>query len=97
MEKTHITTKGGIHQKSTKQADKGDDTATATTMEGEIKLPRDMTGGMRKTTKAKSFKQEIIGERRNQGIRVPLQKICCMVLVASIMRTWMGKESPTIR
>jgi hypothetical protein len=37
MEKTRITTKGGVHQKSTKQADKGDATATATTMEGEIK------------------------------------------------------------
>jgi hypothetical protein len=37
MEKTHITTKGGVHQKSTKQAGKGEDTAMATTMEGEIR------------------------------------------------------------
>jgi hypothetical protein len=37
MEKTRITIKGGVHQKSKKQADKGDNTATATTMEGEIK------------------------------------------------------------
>jgi hypothetical protein len=29
--------KRGVHQKSTKQADKGDDTATTTTMEGKIK------------------------------------------------------------
>jgi hypothetical protein len=37
MEKTRITTKGGIHQKSTKQAGKGEDTAMATTTEGEIR------------------------------------------------------------
>jgi hypothetical protein len=37
MEKMRIIIKGGVHQKLTKQADKGDDTATATTMEGEIK------------------------------------------------------------
>jgi hypothetical protein len=37
MEKMCITTKGGVHQKLTKQADKGDDTATETTTEGEIK------------------------------------------------------------
>jgi hypothetical protein len=37
MEKTHITTKGDGHRKSTNQAEKGDDTATVTTREGEIK------------------------------------------------------------
>jgi hypothetical protein len=37
MEKTRITTKGGVHQKSTKQAGKGEDTAMATTIEGEIR------------------------------------------------------------
>jgi hypothetical protein len=37
MEKMRITTKGVVHQKSTKQANKGDDTTMATTMEGEIK------------------------------------------------------------
>jgi hypothetical protein len=37
MEKTHIITKGGVHRKSTKQAGKGEDTAMATTTEGEIR------------------------------------------------------------
>jgi hypothetical protein len=37
MEKMRITTKGGVHQKSTKQAGKGEDTAMATTTEGEIR------------------------------------------------------------
>jgi hypothetical protein len=37
MEKMHITTKGGVHHKSTKQAGKGKDTAMATTTEGEIR------------------------------------------------------------
>jgi hypothetical protein len=37
MEKKRITTKGGIHQKSTKQVGKGEDTAMATTTEGEIR------------------------------------------------------------
>jgi hypothetical protein len=37
MEKMHITTKGDVHRKSIKQAGKGNDTATATTTEGEIK------------------------------------------------------------
>jgi hypothetical protein len=37
MEKMRITTKGDGHRKLTNQADKGDDTATMTTMEGEIK------------------------------------------------------------
>jgi hypothetical protein len=37
MEKTCTITKGGVHQKSTKQAGKGEDTATVTTMEGEIR------------------------------------------------------------
>jgi hypothetical protein len=41
MEKTCITTKGGVHQKSTNQIGKGEDTAMATTMEGyeNIKFP----------------------------------------------------------
>jgi hypothetical protein len=46
---------------------------------------------------SKDFKLGIKGERRNQGTRVPRQKTCCRVLVASIMHTWTGKESPTIR
>jgi hypothetical protein len=37
MEKTRTITKGGVHQKSKKQAGKGEDTATATTTEGEIR------------------------------------------------------------
>jgi hypothetical protein len=37
MEKTHTTTKGDIHQKSTEQAGKGEDTAMETAMEGEIR------------------------------------------------------------
>jgi hypothetical protein len=37
MEKMRITTKGDIHQKSTKQAGKGEHTAMATTTEGEIR------------------------------------------------------------
>jgi hypothetical protein len=37
MEKMRITTKGDVHQKSTKQAGKGEDTAMATTTEGEIR------------------------------------------------------------
>jgi hypothetical protein len=37
MEKMRITIKGDIHQKSTKQAGKGEDTATATTIEGKIR------------------------------------------------------------
>jgi hypothetical protein len=47
--------------------------------------------------KNREFMQEITGKRRNQGTRVPQQKICYMVLVSSITRTWTGKESPTIR
>jgi hypothetical protein len=37
MEKTRTITKGGVHQKPTKQAGKGEDTATAITTEGEIR------------------------------------------------------------
>jgi hypothetical protein len=37
MGKTRIITKGGVHQKSTKQVGKGDDTAMAITTEGEIR------------------------------------------------------------
>jgi hypothetical protein len=37
MEKMRTTTKGDVHQKSIKQAGKGDDTATATITEGEIR------------------------------------------------------------
>jgi hypothetical protein len=36
-EKTCITTKGDVHRKSTNPTGKGDGTATATTMEGEIR------------------------------------------------------------
>jgi hypothetical protein len=37
MEKTHKITKGVDHQKSTEQAGKNEDTAMATTTEGEIR------------------------------------------------------------
>jgi hypothetical protein len=37
MEKTHITTKGDIHQKSTEQAGKGEDTAMEMAAQGEIR------------------------------------------------------------
>jgi hypothetical protein len=37
MEKMRITTKGDIHQKSTKQAGKGEDIAIATTTGSEIR------------------------------------------------------------
>jgi hypothetical protein len=97
MEKTHITTKGDAHRKSTNPAGKGEGTATTTTMEGEIKYPWVTTKGTRKVMKTESFRQETIGERRNQGTWVPQQKICYIVLVASITHTWTGKESPTTR
>jgi hypothetical protein len=37
MEKMRITKKGDVHQKSTKQVGKGEDTAMETTTEGEIR------------------------------------------------------------
>jgi hypothetical protein len=37
MGKTCTITKGGVHQKPTKQAGKDEDTAMAATMEGEIR------------------------------------------------------------
>jgi hypothetical protein len=37
MEKTHITTKGDVHQKSTERAGKDEDTATEIATEGEIR------------------------------------------------------------
>jgi hypothetical protein len=37
MERTHIITKEDVHQKSTEQVDKGDDTAAGITKEGEIR------------------------------------------------------------
>jgi hypothetical protein len=37
MEKMRITTKGGVHQKLTKQAGKGEDTTMVTTTQGEIR------------------------------------------------------------
>jgi hypothetical protein len=37
MDKMHTITKGDVHQKSIKQAGKGDNTATATITEGKIK------------------------------------------------------------
>jgi hypothetical protein len=37
MERTHITTKGGIHQKSTEQAGRGENIAMEIAMQGEIR------------------------------------------------------------
>jgi hypothetical protein len=37
MENTHKTTKEDVHQKSTEQAGKGDDTAMAAITEGKIR------------------------------------------------------------
>jgi hypothetical protein len=37
MERTHIITKEDVHQKSTEQVDRGDDTAARITKEGEIR------------------------------------------------------------
>jgi hypothetical protein len=37
MERTHITTKGGVHQKSTKQAGRGEDIAMEIATQGEIR------------------------------------------------------------
>jgi hypothetical protein len=37
MERTHITTKEDIHQKSIEQVDRGDDTAAGITKEGEVR------------------------------------------------------------
>jgi hypothetical protein len=37
MERTHIITKENVHQKSTEQVDRGDDTTTRITKEGEIR------------------------------------------------------------
>jgi hypothetical protein len=37
MEKTHITTKGDVHQKLTEQAGKGKDTTTEMATQGEIR------------------------------------------------------------
>jgi hypothetical protein len=37
MERTHIIIKEDVHQKSTKQVDRGDDTAAGITKEGEIR------------------------------------------------------------
>jgi hypothetical protein len=37
MERMPTITKGGVDRKSTKQADKGEDTANATTTGGEIR------------------------------------------------------------
>jgi hypothetical protein len=37
MERTHITIKGDIHQKSTKQAGRGEDIAMEIAMQGKIK------------------------------------------------------------
>jgi hypothetical protein len=37
MERMHITTKEDIHQKSTEQVDRGEDTAAGITKEGEIR------------------------------------------------------------
>jgi hypothetical protein len=37
MERTHITTKGGVHQKSTEQAGRGEDIAKEIATQGEIR------------------------------------------------------------
>jgi hypothetical protein len=37
MERTYIITKENVHQKSTEQVDRGDDTAAGITKEGEIR------------------------------------------------------------
>jgi hypothetical protein len=37
MERTHITIKGGVHQKSIDQAGKGEDTAMEIAMQGETR------------------------------------------------------------
>jgi hypothetical protein len=37
MERTHIITKEDVHQKSTEQVDREDDTAAGITKEGEIR------------------------------------------------------------
>jgi hypothetical protein len=37
MERTHIITKEDVHQKSTEQANRGDDTAAGIIKEGEIR------------------------------------------------------------
>jgi hypothetical protein len=37
MERTHITTKEDVHQKSTEQVDRGDDIAAGITKEGKIR------------------------------------------------------------
>jgi hypothetical protein len=50
-------------------------------------LPQDMMEGMKKAMKTSNFLQETAGERSSQGTRVLRQKICYMVLVASIMLT----------
>jgi hypothetical protein len=62
MERMHITIKGDVHQKSTEQAGEGEDTATKTSTQGEIRYPRDMKEGTRKAMKAGSFRKEVIME-----------------------------------
>jgi hypothetical protein len=37
MERTHITIKEDVHQKSTEQVDRGDDTTAGITKEGEVR------------------------------------------------------------
>jgi hypothetical protein len=37
MERTRITTKEDVHQKSTEQEDRGDDTAAGITMMGKVR------------------------------------------------------------
>jgi hypothetical protein len=37
MERTHITIKGDVHQKSTERAGKGEDTAMEIAMQGKIR------------------------------------------------------------
>jgi hypothetical protein len=60
MEKTHITTRGDVHQKSTERAGKGEDTAMEIATQGKIRKPQGMKEGMRKATKTVSSRQEVI-------------------------------------
>jgi hypothetical protein len=51
-----------------------------------------MKQGMRKATKAGSFKAEAIVEKKNQNTLAHRQKTCSMAHVAFTMRIWMGRE-----
>jgi hypothetical protein len=51
-----------------------------------------MKEGMRKATKAESFKIEAVEEKKNQITQARQQKTCFMAPVAFTTRTWMGRE-----